>query len=31
MVIIGNPPYANFGQMNQGEWIKNLIADYKKD
>jgi len=31
MVLIGNPPYANFGQMNQGEWIKGLIADYKKD
>jgi len=31
MCVIGNPPYANFGQMNQGEWIKNLIADFKKD
>jgi len=31
MCVIGNPPYANFGQMNQGEWIRNLIADYKKD
>jgi predicted helicase len=29
MVVIGNPPYANFGQMNQGNWIKNLISDYK--
>lgn len=31
MVVLGNPPYANFGQMNKGEWIRNLIADYKKD
>lgn len=31
MVVIGNPPYANFGQMNQGDWIKNLISDYKKN
>ena len=31
MVVIGNPPYANFGQMNQGEWIHSLIADYKKN
>lgn len=31
MVVIGNPPYANFGQMNRGEWIHSLIADYKKD
>lgn len=30
MVVLGNPPYANFGQMNKGEWIHNLIADYKK-
>ncbi len=31
MVVIGNPPYANFGQMNQGEWIRGLLADYKKN
>jgi predicted helicase len=30
MVVLGNPPYANFGQMNKGEWINNLIEDYKK-
>lgn len=29
MCVIGNPPYANFGKMNQGEWIRNLISDYK--
>jgi len=31
MVVIGNPPYANFGKMNQGKWIHSLIADYKKN
>ncbi len=29
MVIVGNPPYANFGMMNKGEWILQLLADYK--
>lgn len=29
MVIIGNPPYA-VSSTNKGEWIQNLIADYKK-
>jgi predicted helicase len=31
LVVLGNPPYSNFGQMNRGKWILNLIADYKKD
>ena len=30
MVVIGNPPYA-VGSSNKGDWIQNLIADYKKD
>ncbi len=30
LVITGNPPYSNFGQMNNGKWIMNLIEDYKK-
>ncbi len=30
MCIIGNPPYA-VSSTNKGEWIQNLIADYKKD
>jgi predicted helicase len=30
MVVIGNPPYA-VSSTNKGEWIQNLIADYKKD
>ena len=30
MVVIGNPPYS-VSSSNKGEWIQNLIADYKKD
>lgn len=30
MCIIGNPPYS-ISSTNKGEWIQNLIADYKKD
>src|SRR6266566_2938396 len=30
LVVLGNPPYANFGQMNRGEWILRLLHDYKK-
>jgi hypothetical protein len=30
MVVLGNPPYANFGSMNKGKWIRALLADYKK-
>jgi predicted helicase len=30
MCVIGNPPYA-VSSTNKGEWIENLIADYKKD
>jgi predicted helicase len=29
MIVIGNPPYANYGSMNNGEWIKNLVQDWK--
>ncbi|MCP4051054.1 MAG: N-6 DNA methylase, partial [bacterium] len=29
MVILGNPPYANYGKANKGESICKLIADYK--
>ncbi len=28
MVVLGNPPYSNFGKMNQGEWIKNLMQEW---
>jgi predicted helicase len=30
MVVMGNPPYS-ISSTNKGEWIQNLIADYKKD
>lgn len=30
MVVLGNPPYS-VSSNNKGEWIQNLIADYKKD
>ncbi|MBD3329132.1 hypothetical protein GF357_01405 [Candidatus Dojkabacteria bacterium] len=30
MVVMGNPPYA-VSSTNKGEWIQNLIEDYKKD
>ena len=28
-VVVGNPPYANFGRMNTGEWITGLIRDWR--
>ena len=31
MVIMGNPPYSNFGMMNKGRFILDLLKDYKKD
>lgn len=30
MVVLGNPPYA-VSSSNKGEWIQELIKDYKKD
>ena len=30
MVVMGNPPYS-VSSSNKGEWIQNLIADYKRD
>ena len=30
-VVIGNPPYSNFGQLNKISWILNLLEDYKRD
>lgn len=30
MCVIGNPPYA-ISSTNKGEWIQNLLIDYKKD
>jgi predicted helicase len=31
MVVLGNPPYSNFGMMNKSPWILGLLKDYKKD
>lgn len=28
-VVVGNPPYSNFGKLNGGAWIKSALADYK--
>ncbi|SFR49780.1 type ISP restriction/modification enzyme [Thiomicrospira sp. ALE5] len=30
MVVIGNPPYS-VSSTNKGEWIQDLVQDYKKD
>ncbi|HXE76412.1 MAG TPA: type ISP restriction/modification enzyme [Candidatus Xenobia bacterium] len=30
MVVLGNPPYSNFGRVNRGKWILDLLKDYKK-
>jgi len=29
LVVLGNPPYSNFGRMNQGEWILTLMKEWK--
>ncbi len=28
-IIVGNPPYSNFGRQNQGDWIRRQLAEYK--
>jgi len=30
MVVMGNPPYSG-ESTNKGEWIMNLMEDYKKE
>jgi hypothetical protein len=30
-VVIGNPPYSNFGQLNRIPFILSLLEDYKRD
>ncbi|MCB0196880.1 MAG: DNA methyltransferase, partial [Anaerolineae bacterium] len=30
LVVMGNPPYSNFGMMNKGDWILDQLNDYKK-
>lgn len=29
-VVIGNPPYSNFGKLNRISWILDLLDDYKR-
>jgi predicted helicase len=29
-VVIGNPPYSNYGQLNKNPWIMGLLDDYKR-
>jgi len=29
-IVIGNPPYANFGQLNKSEHVRMLLQEYKK-
>jgi hypothetical protein len=29
MVVLGNPPYSNFGMLNKNNWILGLLEDYK--
>ena len=29
-VVIGNPPYSNFGQLNKNPFISGLLEDYKR-
>jgi len=30
-VVLGNPPYSNYGDSNQHEWIMLLLEDYKRE
>lgn len=30
-VVVGNPPYSNFGQLNRIPFILDLLQDYKRD
>lgn len=30
-VVVGNPPYSNYGMLNKYAWILALLEDYKKD
>jgi hypothetical protein len=30
MVVLGNPPYANFGMLNKNAWISDLLEEYKE-
>jgi predicted helicase len=30
-VVMGNPPYSNFGRMNKNQFISDLLGDYKSE
>lgn len=30
LVVLGNPPYSNFGRQNRNDYILGLLADYKR-
>ncbi len=30
LVVLGNPPYANFGRQNRNDFILGLLDDYKR-
>jgi len=29
LIVLGNPPYSNYGMMNKNQWILGLLDDYK--
>jgi hypothetical protein len=29
-IIVGNPPYSNYGQLNKNQFILGLLEDYKR-
>jgi predicted helicase len=31
LLVVGNPPYANFGRCNRDPWIVGLLEEYKQD
>ena len=31
LVVLGNPPYSNYGRMNRTPWILGLLEDYKQE
>lgn len=31
LVIVGNPPYANYGRLNRNAWIDQLLDEYRGD
>jgi len=30
LIVVGNPPYANYGRLNRGPWIDGLLVDYRR-